>query len=198
MDARKLIVWFIVWVIAVLVTIPKSEGEEMSVSKMVDLPSIKGIADEEVARIEEERMMQELELENKRERDRKIISRGIDRGLFTITAYDLTITSCGKKQSHPAYGITASGYSLVGQDRESAMTIATDPKVIPLGTKVYIEFLDEEWQHWNGIYTSRDTGSAIKGRRIDIFYKDTGDKKTDQEVFNFGKRKAKITILDNN
>lgn len=198
MDIRKLIVWFIVWVIAVLVTIPKSRNEELSISKTTNLPSIKEILDKEIARIEEEKMIQELEEERERRNVKESVSRGTDRGLFTITAYDLTITSCGKKQSHPAYGITASGYSLVGQDRESAMTIATDPKVIPLGTKVYIEFLDEEWQHWNGIYTSRDTGSAIKGRRIDIFYKDTGDKKTDQEVFNFGKRKAKITILDNN
>lgn len=40
-------------------------------------------------------------------------------------------------------------------------TIAVDPKVIPLGTQVYIE-------GW-GTYTAEDTGGAIKGKIIDIF-----------------------------
>lgn len=40
-------------------------------------------------------------------------------------------------------------------------TIAVDPKVIPLGTQVYID-------GW-GTYTAEDTGGAIKGKIIDIF-----------------------------
>ena len=115
--------------------------------------------------------------------------------MFNASAYDLTIASTGKKQNHPAYGITASGFSLKGHDRESAMTIATDPKVIPMGTKVYLEF-EDEWQHWNGVYISRDTGSAIKGKKIDIFFGDTGDSKTSQVVWNFGRRTVRVTILD--
>ena len=129
-------------------------------------------------------------------------SRGGDRpktkslGTFTATTYDLTVASCGKKQSHPQYGITRSGYSLVGQTRESAMTIATDPSVIPLGTRVRVTFKDKDWEHWNGIYTARDTGSAIKGRIIDIFYKDTGDSKTDQVVWDFGRREVELEIIN--
>lgn len=168
------------------------------VEKFVKDFSVVKLIEDEIEAIEQKKVEEELdEARKKRERFKNLVSRGTNRGIFTATAYDLTVASCGKKQSHPAYGITASGYSLVGQDRESAMTVATDPKVIPLGTKVYIEFLDEEWQHWNGIYTSRDTGSAIKGKKIDIFYKDTGDSKTDQEVWNFGKKKIKVTILPN-
>lgn len=41
-------------------------------------------------------------------------------------------------------------------------TIAVDPKVIPYGTKVYIPQFDK-------VFTAEDTGSAIKGNRIDIF-----------------------------
>ena len=40
-------------------------------------------------------------------------------------------------------------------------TIAVDPKVIPLHSIVYIETL--------GYFVAEDTGSAIKGNKIDIF-----------------------------
>lgn len=40
-------------------------------------------------------------------------------------------------------------------------TIAVDPKIIPLHSIVYIEDL--------GYYVAEDTGSAIKGNKIDIF-----------------------------
>lgn len=40
-------------------------------------------------------------------------------------------------------------------------TIAVDPRVIPLHSIVYIEGL--------GYYVAEDTGSAIKGNKIDIF-----------------------------
>ncbi|WP_042277360.1 3D domain-containing protein [[Clostridium] dakarense] len=41
-------------------------------------------------------------------------------------------------------------------------TIAVDPTVIPYGTKVYIPKFDK-------VFVAEDTGSAIKGNRIDIF-----------------------------
>ena len=41
--------------------------------------------------------------------------------------------------------------------------IAVDPKVIPLYTKVYIEF-PKGWTHLNGYYQAMDTGGAIKGK----------------------------------
>lgn len=43
-------------------------------------------------------------------------------------------------------------------------TIAVDPKVIPLGSKVYIP-------QFGIVFTAEDTGSAIKGNKIDIFMK---------------------------
>ena len=135
--------------------------------------------------------------EAERERVKNLVSRGSDRGMFTATAYDLTVASCGKKQSHPAYGITANGTSLKGHTLESARAIAVDPKVIKLGSKVYIEFLDEEYEHLNGEYIAVDTGRLIKGKRVDIFFGDTGDSKTDQAVWDFGKRKIKVTVLPN-
>lgn len=115
---------------------------------------------------------------------------------FIATAYDLTVQSCGKKESHPAYGITANGTSLKGHTLDSARAIAVDPKVIKLGSKVHIEFLDEEYKHLDGEYTAVDTGGVIKGKKIDIFFGDTGDKKTDQSVWDFGKRKVRVSIIN--
>ncbi len=54
--------------------------------------------------------------------------------------------------------------------------IAADPRVLPLGTKVWIAGL--------GTFVVEDTGSAIKGNRIDIFFgRENG---AHQRAFKFG------------
>lgn len=60
-------------------------------------------------------------------------------------------------------------------------TIAVDPKVIPLGTKVYIPGY--------GVATALDTGGAIKGNKIDVCYMTKG------EAFNWGVKNLNIYIL---
>ena len=195
MEIKKLMIWVIIWVIALFITIPKSQGEELY-NKMLDLPSVSKLAEDEIKRIEEEKVAIELEREREIRRERDIVSRGTDRGLFTATAYDLSVQSCGKKESHPAYGITANGTSLKGHTLESARAIAVDPKVIKLGSKVHIEFLDDEYKYLNGIFLAVDTGSAIKGKKIDLFFGDTGDSKTSQDLWDFGKRKIKVTVIN--
>ena len=63
--------------------------------------------------------------------------------------------------------------------------IAVDPRVIPLGSRVYIEFADG-----HGVYaTAEDTGGAIKGNRIDIAVW------TVPEAYNFGMQKVKVYVL---
>lgn len=93
------------------------------------------------------------------------------KNVFKATAYDLSVESCGKRPSHPAYGITASGFNLAGLSREQAMTVAVDPKIIPLGTKLRLVFRGD-YVRYNGVYTARDTGSAIQGMRVDVFIPD--------------------------
>lgn len=182
------------------------DAEDMGIHsyKLYDDFTYKKLIDDYVDGQEKEKLQEqyeayleqyEREMEVVRRRE-DMISRGSDRGIFTATAYDLTVTSTGKKESHPAYGITKSGISLKGQTLESARAIAVDPKIIPLNSKVYIEFLDDEYKHLEGIYDAIDTGSAIKGKKIDIFFGDTGDSKTDQAVWDFGRRKVKLTILE--
>lgn len=112
-------------------------------------------------------------------------------GEFEATAYDLSIQSCGKPKSSRGYGITTNGTSIARHSRESAMTIAVDPNIIPLGTKVYIEF-PEQFKYLNGIYTANDTGSAIKGKVIDVFMGDFQQDTTSETVWEFGRRKVKV------
>lgn len=105
---------------------------------------------------------------------------------FTATAYDNTPASQGKWIDQ-----TATGFKLKGHTLESARCIAVDPKVIPLNSKVEIQF-PEPYTHLDGIYYARDTGGAIKGTIIDLFFGDGVDRK---DVFAFGRRQIKLRIL---
>jgi 3D (Asp-Asp-Asp) domain-containing protein len=108
------------------------------------------------------------------------------------TAYDLSVESCGKKPGDPGYGITSSGSrATVGR------TVAVDPEVIPLGSKLMIHFPDE-YSHLNGIYVAEDTGRLIKGTSIDVFFGEDSQDSTD--VYNaamaFGVRYVDVWVLD--
>ena len=73
-------------------------------------------------------------------------------GTFIATGY----CSCSKCCGSYANGITASGKIATPNN-----TIAVDTSIIPMGTKIII----------NGtVYTAEDTGGAIKGKRIDIYF----------------------------
>jgi len=61
-------------------------------------------------------------------------------------------------------------------------TIAVDPKVIPLGSTLWIEGY--------GYGIAEDTGGLIKGNIIDLFMD------TEEECFQWGRRKVTVYILD--
>lgn len=70
-------------------------------------------------------------------------------------------------------------------------TIAVDPKVIPLGTKLYITGYDFKGLPAGGMVgTATDIGSAIKGNRVDIFV--PGSRSF---VSDFGIQNVKVYIL---
>jgi uncharacterized protein YabE (DUF348 family) len=75
----------------------------------------------------------------------------------TLTAYSAGAASTGKGAGHPQYGLTASGTRVM-----EGRTIAVDPKVVPMGWWVYIDGL--------GFRRAEDTGSAIKGNIIDVYF----------------------------
>ena len=92
------------------------------------------------------------------------------------TAYTSAADECGKSD-----GITASGAMFeVG-------VVAVDPRVIPLGTKLYIESVDGKYVY--GYCTALDTGGAIKGNKVDLAMN------TKSECFQFGRRKVTVYIL---
>ncbi len=84
-----------------------------------------------------------------------------------------------------AYG-TLSGITATGKAIELGM-IAVDPRVIPLGTKVY---LTGSWGDM-GVCSAEDTGGAIKGNKIDVYLGD------DYNLLRqFGRRSMRVYILD--
>lgn len=76
-----------------------------------------------------------------------------------LTAYTAGAESTGKNPGDPGYGITATGTRAT-----EGITIAVDPEVIPLGWWVYIPGV--------GYRRAEDTGSAVKGKIIDVYIED--------------------------
>jgi resuscitation-promoting factor RpfB len=90
----------------------------------------------------------------------------------TSTAYTANCAGCS--------GITASGYNL--KANPNAKVIAVDPSVIPLGTKVYVEGY--------GYAIASDTGGAIKGNKIDVFFS------SQSRAEAWGRKTVKIRIIN--
>ncbi len=77
---------------------------------------------------------------------------------------------------------THTGYPTASGVMPSHGTVAVDTKIIPFGTRLYIEGY--------GYGTARDRGSAIKGDRIDLFFETRG------QALNWGRRWVDVYLLD--
>jgi 3D (Asp-Asp-Asp) domain-containing protein len=114
---------------------------------------------------------------------------------FIVTAYDLSFVSTGKSRGNKGFGITKDGTDLKNQTYKTARVISADSKIIPLGFKVELKFVDENYKKYDGIYVNRDSGSAIKNNKIDLFIGDFHSEKANKETIIFGKTIANVTIL---
>jgi 3D (Asp-Asp-Asp) domain-containing protein len=85
--------------------------------------------------------------------------------------------------------MTATAYAQHGTTRSGAQTrrgiIAADPRVLPLGTKVHVSGAGR----YSGQYVVKDTGSKIKGRRIDLFMPSR------REAMKFGRRDVTVRVI---
>ncbi|WP_419874490.1 3D domain-containing protein [Candidatus Pristimantibacillus sp. PTI5] len=77
-------------------------------------------------------------------------------------------------------------------DKLKVGTIAVDPKIIPLGTKLYVTGYDYNGLPQGGmVATATDTGGSIKGKRIDIFVPGVTS-----QARSFGFQNVKVFILE--
>ncbi|MBQ9266909.1 3D domain-containing protein, partial [bacterium] len=102
------------------------------------------------------------------------------------TAYCLCTKCCGKSPSSPNYGVTSSGLKIV--PGTGMKVIAVDPKVIPLGSKVYVEGLNGAADY--GYAVAADTGSAIKNNKIDVYMD------THSAALNWGRKSVKVYVVE--
>ena len=97
------------------------------------------------------------------------------------TAYTASFKDTGKHPGDPGFGITRTGI------RAKKGVIAVDPKVIPLGTRVYVEVAGSTPDY--GFALAADTGGAIKNNKIDLYFDDQ------DFVDKWGAKKVKVYIL---
>jgi len=121
----------------------------------------------------------------------KPVNEKIDK-VFKVSAYTLAYQSCQKSRGSKDYGITSSGYDLKGHTLASARTIAVDPLIIKIGSKVKLTFLEDKYKKYNSIYIARDKGGGINGYEIDLFY---GDFLFNKSALEFGVTKAHVEII---
>ncbi|MBV5123474.1 3D domain-containing protein [Bacillus halotolerans] len=97
----------------------------------------------------------------------------------TATGYTAGVESTGKKPGDPLYGLTYSGVKV---KRDLYSTVAADPSVFPIGTILFIPNY--------GLGVVADTGSAIKGNRIDLYFE------TVHDVYNeWGKKTLNVYVI---
>lgn len=115
----------------------------------------------------------------------KIVENGTKQPAVATTggtvAYSRVLTV--EATAYSGGGVTASG------TRARVGAIAVDPRVIPLGSKLYITSADgKSWVY--GYAVAEDTGGAIKGNRIDLYFN------SESQCNSFGRQTAKVYILN--
>lgn len=98
------------------------------------------------------------------------------------TAYTSSFADTGKNPGDPLFGITATGA------RAKKGIIAVDPRVIPLGTRLYVEVAGNTPDY--GYAVAGDTGGAIKNDLIDLYFDESGT------VNSWGTKRVKVYFLE--
>jgi uncharacterized protein YabE (DUF348 family) len=155
-----------------------TEGQEGLVSKTYEVVLENG---KEVSR----ELVREKKLKEKQDKvvamGTKVIAAQVSRGAPISSGKEIYVSSTAYTAScNGCSGVTATGINL--KANPNSKVIAVDPNVIPLGTKVYVDGY--------GYAVAGDTGSAIKGNKIDVFLP------SKSEAYRWGRKKVKVKILD--
>lgn len=99
-----------------------------------------------------------------------------------------TLADDTKEKTNNVRNFNATAYCLRGRTASGIPVrngvVAVDPRVIPLGTLIYIDGY--------GRFLAADTGGAIKGNRLDIWYGSCA------QARKFGRRNVQVGILNKN
>ncbi|MBM6768443.1 SH3 domain-containing protein [Bacillus cereus] len=135
---------------------------------------------QEIAKAKEEEKAREIARAKEEERAKEASKNNIQSAKRELTVVATAYTA--DPSENGTYGgrvLTAMGHDLTANP--NMRIIAVDPKVIPLGSKVWVEGYGEA--------IAGDTGSAIKGNRIDVLM---GSK---SKAMNWGRQTVKVKIL---
>jgi 3D (Asp-Asp-Asp) domain-containing protein len=98
------------------------------------------------------------------------------------------VSSISEMVSSPQKEFQATAYCVTGISKSGTMIapghVAADPKVIPLGSMIYVDS-----PLMGGIYQVLDTGTLVKGNIIDIFIPSY------ERCREFGRRIVKVQVL---
>ncbi|MRA81118.1 enterotoxin, partial [Bacillus thuringiensis] len=134
----------------------------------------------EIAKAKEEEKAREIAKAKEEERAKEASKNNIQSAKRELTVVATAYTA--DPSENGTYGgrvLTAMGHDLTANP--NMRIIAVDPKIIPLGSKVWVEGYGEA--------IAGDTGSAIKGNRIDVLM---GSK---SKAMNWGRQTVKVKIL---
>ncbi|MEB9973996.1 cell wall-binding protein EntB [Bacillus cereus] len=134
----------------------------------------------EIAKAKEEEKAREIAKAKEEEKAKEASKNNIQSAKRELTVVATAYTA--DPSENGTYGgrvLTAMGHDLTANP--NMRIIAVDPKVIPLGSKVWVEGYGEA--------IAGDTGSAIKGNRIDVLM---GSK---SKAMNWGRQTVKVKIL---
>ena len=111
---------------------------------------------------------------------------------FLVSGFTACAGTPEPEPSKPlALAASATAYCQSGITRSGEVTrrgvIAADPRVLPLGSVVHI---DAPRQMHDGVYRVLDTGSAVKGRIVDIYMPNC------RSARRFGRRDVVIHVLE--
>ena len=82
------------------------------------------------------------------------------------------------------------GQTATGAIPTPGVTIAVDRNVIPLGSTVYIEFLDEEAKELSGYYIAQDVGGGVVGKHIDVLVA------THEDCYRYGSGNINVYLVN--